>query len=301
MLKYLKSREFWLTLLGLVVLAGLIFAVVFYWFLPSYTRHGESVIVPEVTEVSLDEAIGILEEKDLRHEVADSIFISNLPPGSVISQDPSGMSKVKPGRRIYLTVNKLVPPKVRIPEIYNVSTYQAKLLLEGAGLKIKRIEYIPDEFKNLVRYGEFEGKRVKPGDTLPKFSELVLYAGRGLGSQRVGIPDLVGLPYQEAISNLHRVGLNVGPIRFNPEAPEPVGTVIRQNPSYIPGDSTNLGTSMTLFIAGPEPEDPIEYMDFEGDGEAEEEENENEEDNDRSVRSVPTPRSVPNDTSSDSE
>lgn len=272
MLKYLKSREFWLTMLGIVALGVIIYLVVFFVFLPSYTRHGESVIVPEVTEGTLEEAIGKLEEKDLRYEVADSIFISNLAPGSVISQDPNGMSKVKPGRRIYLTVNKKVPPKVRVPEIYNVSTYQAKLLLEGAGLGIKRIEYIPDEFKNLVRYGEFEGRRIKPGDTLPKFSDLVLFAGRGLGTQRVAIPDLVGLTYQEAISALHRVGLNVGPIRFDPEAPDPKGTVIRQSPAYNM-DSTNLGKTIALFVAGPEPEEPIEFMDFEG--------SENDEDTDR--------------------
>lgn len=266
MLRYFRSKEFWLFIVGgSILLAVLVYIITFYVFLPRYTQHGESVIVPEVTEATLDEAIEKLEDEGLRYEVADSIFISNFPPSAIISQDPAGMSKVKPGRRIYLTVNKRVPPMVRIPEILNVSTYQAKLLLEGAGLKIKKINYIPDEYKNLVRYGEHNGKRIKPGDTLAKFSEVVLFAGRGLGTQRVPVPDLVGMHYEEAISTLHRDGLNIGPVRFDPEAADPKGTVIRQSPRYFPGDSTVIGANITLFIAGPEPEEELEFMNFDSD------------------------------------
>lgn len=262
MLRYFKSKEFWLTLLGLTLLGVLAYVLLFFVFLPSYTNHGESVLVPEVTEGDLEEAIIKLDGMGLRFEVADSLYISSLPPQTVISQDPSGMSKVKPGRRIYLTVNKTIPPMVRIPQIYNVSTYQAKLLLEGVGLEIQRIEYIPDEFKNLVRYAEFRGKRVKEGDTLPKFSELLLFVGKGLGRERIAVPELVGLKYQEAISILHKDGLNIGAVRFDPKAPEERGTVIQQYPRYPSFDSLKLGADMTLIISGPEPEESIEDMFF---------------------------------------
>ena len=169
---------------------------------------------------------------------------------------------------------------VKIPKVFNVSTYQAKLMLDGAGLRIKKIDYIPDEFKNLVRYGEHKGKRVKEGDTLPKFSELVLFVGRGLGSQKVEIPDLVGLHYLEAISQLHKSGLNIGPVRFDPNAAEAKGTVIRQDPKYYPEDSIVLGRTVTMFIAGPEPEEGIEDMIFEESGEDDEEKPEESEDGD---------------------
>ncbi len=268
MLRYFKSREFWLIILGFIAFGGLVYLIFFNLFLPSYTNYNESVVVPTVSEGNLEEAIEKLEAEGLRYEVADSIYVSNLSPAAVISQDPPANSDVKPGRKIYLTVNKRVPPMVRIPKVFNVSTYQAKLLLDGAGLRIKKIEYIPYEFKNLVRYGEYKGKRVKEGDTLPKFSELVLYVGRGLGSQKVEIPDLVGLHYLEAISQLHKTGLNIGPVRFDPSATEEKGTVIRQEPKYYPEDSMILGKTITMFIAGPEPEEGIEDMIFEESGDS---------------------------------
>ena len=287
MLRYFKSREFWLIILGFIVLGFLVYGIFFYLFLPSYTNFNESVVVPDVSEGNLEEAIALLEKDGLRYEVADSIYVSNLPPAAVISQDPPASSDVKPGRKIYLTVNKEVPPMVKIPEVFNVSTYQAKLMLDGAGLRIKRIEYIPDEFKNLVRYGEHKGKRVKVGDTLPKFSELVLFVGRGLGSQKVEIPDLVGLHYLEAISLLHKVGLNIGPVRFDPSAPEEKGTVIRQEPRYYPEDSIILGRTVTMFIAGPEPEEGIEDMRFEESGDDEEEGDKGDDENEEDASRVP--------------
>ena len=262
MLRYFKSKEFWFTLGGLVLFAVLVFVGLFYLFLPGYTKHGQSVVVPEVDGGSLEEAIEILEGAGLGVEIADSIFIAELEPNMVISQDPSGNSEVKPGRRIYLTVNKKVPPKVKVPDIFNVSTYQAKLLLDGAGLKIRKINYIPDEFKNLVRYAEFKGDKIEEGDTLPKFSEIHLFVGKGLGAQRIPNPDLVGMHYEEAVSTLHRVGLNIGPVKFDPKATESKGTIIRQSPKYYPEDSIVVGSAMTLFIAGPEPEEPLEIMNF---------------------------------------
>ena len=49
MLKYFKSKEFWFVIVGgSILLAGLVYVLTFYVFLPNYTQHGESVIVPEV-------------------------------------------------------------------------------------------------------------------------------------------------------------------------------------------------------------------------------------------------------------
>ncbi|MEM0996779.1 MAG: PASTA domain-containing protein [Bacteroidota bacterium] len=262
MWRYLKSREFWFTILGLVLLGGATYVLFFFVFLPNYTNHGESVLVPEVTELALDDAEGKLDEIGLRYEVVDSHYKSGLPPMTILAQDPLGFSKVKPGRRIYLTVNKVLPPMVTLPDVEGVSQYQAKLRLEGANLVIEKMEYVPHQYKNLVLAAFFKGKRLSEGDTLPKYSKIVLRVGKGQGEQRVDIPELVGENYQTAIGMLHRAGLNVGVIRFLPDAPEEDYTVTRQNPKFIPGDSIKLGSEVDLFISGKEPEEGLEEMIF---------------------------------------
>jgi beta-lactam-binding protein with PASTA domain len=285
MWRYLKSREFWLIIFGLIALGVLVYVIFFFVFLPGYTNHGETVIVPEVTEKSLESAVTELEDLGLRYEVVDSHYKSNLPPMTVLSQDPLGVSKVKPGRRIYLTINKVLPPMVTVPDVFGVSQYQAKLRLEGANLIIEKMEYVPHEYKNLVLAAFYKGKRIEEGDTLPKYSKIVLRVGRGKGDQRVDIPKLVGQPYQTAIGMLHRNGLNVGVVRFLPNDPAEKWTIVRQNPTYAPGDSINLGSEVDLFIAGEEPDEGIEEMIFGLPDEASEAPAEEDEDN--PLRSVP--------------
>src|SRR5690348_7113911 len=99
MLKYFKSREFFITLGAVLGFAILAYVIFFFLFLPFYTNHGEETKVPDLNKLKLDEAIAKIEEAGLRYEVADSLFLNSQPPLSVISQDPIGGSMVKPDRR----------------------------------------------------------------------------------------------------------------------------------------------------------------------------------------------------------
>lgn len=258
MWKYLKSREFRLTALALVGGVALIYLIFFFVFLPLYTNHGEEVVVPDVTRMTLTNATEKLEEGDLRYEVVDSLFDSELEPLAVISQDPVPNSRVKPGRRIYLTVNKTVPPTVKFPNIVGVSQYQAKLRLEGSSLTVGKMEYVPHQYANLVISVSYKGQKIKEGDLLPKFAKIDMTIGKGTGSIRVETPNLVGMSYEAAIGMLNRLGLPMAPPRFQPESQEEDGMVIQQSPRYAPGDSISMGTEFVLFIAGPEPPEALE-------------------------------------------
>ena len=46
---YFKSKEFFLTLFALILGVVLLFLFIFYVFLPSYTKHGASIVVPDVS------------------------------------------------------------------------------------------------------------------------------------------------------------------------------------------------------------------------------------------------------------
>lgn len=257
MLKYFKSREFLFTVLAVIGLGVLSYVLFFFVFLPFYTQHGEEAQVPKVAGLKLDEAITILEEQGLRYEVADSIYLSTFPPLAIISQDPLAESMVKPGRKVYLTVNKVVAPMVKLPDIIGVSQYQAKLRLEGANLIMGNLKYVPHQYRNLVLGAASKGQRINVGDTIRKGSIIDLVVGEGQGSQKVEIPDLVGETYESAIATLHRLGLNVGNRRFEELSPKAPGTILQQYPKYN-GDSIHLGSAMDMWIAGPQPEENLE-------------------------------------------
>ncbi len=260
MWKYLKSREFWLTVAGLFALGIVCFFLTFYLILPWYTKHGETVTVPDIVRLSLEDGKIRLEENDLKFEVRDSAFHPDIPPFTIVSQDPPPLSKVKPGRRIFVKVNRKVAPMTTFPKenVKNVSNYQAKMTLERFKLTVDSIEYVPHDFRNVVVEVKFKGKYLKGGEMLPEGSRLTLVVGKGLGRQRIPIPELVGMSYTTAISVLHEIGLNIGNLRFNPEATDAKGTIYRQNPAYSLVDSLFLGEPVDLFIAGQEPDEALE-------------------------------------------
>lgn len=261
MWQYLKSREFRRTFLILILLSATLFVVFFFVFLPLITRHGSYAVVPDVSKMVQSEAVEVIEGQGLEAVISDSLFVATLNPLEIISQDPSGGDTVKPGRKIYLTVNKAVPPMVKIPDILNVSLYQAKLRLESWNLKVGALKFKPHPYRNLVLGAVVAGKKVEPGDSIAVGTEVDLFVGEGKGSTNIEVPKLVGLHYSNAISLMHQLGLNIGSIKFDPNAGGDPGTVFEQYPRFSPGDSIHLGEQVTLFIAGPEPEQAIEGLD----------------------------------------
>lgn len=256
MLRYFISREFFFTLLGLAGLGVAVYFLIFFLILPTYTRHGDGVLVPDVSEYPLGEAEELLEDAKLRIGLIDSVYIDHLPPGIVVKQYPAPYSRVKPKRRIALTFNKFTPPMVSMPEVEELSLYQAQVRLENWGLSIgQRIE-VPDIADNVVLEAIFNGRRIQPGTKIPQGSKITVKVAVKKRGIKVEIPDLMGYTYADAVTLLREIGLGPGAIVYNPNNPNPEadGRVYNQRPAYEIGDSINAGSSVDLFIYGSEPQ-----------------------------------------------
>ena len=254
MFKYFISREFLLTLVGLGLLGILIYMAIFFWILPSYTRHGDGVLVPDVHTLSLEEAEKVLDDAGLRPRVIDSIFQEQFPGKTVVKQYPTPYSRVKPNRTVSLTVNKMQPPMVAMPEIIDMSLYQAKARLESWKLGLGQVTLVPDIAENTVLKANYNGEPITAGKKIPQGSKIdVIVSQRG--NVRVQVPDLLGYTYENALSLLSEVGLGLGSVHYNPNGPEEeMGRVYRQNPKPGYGDSIRMGLSIDIYVYGQEPE-----------------------------------------------
>jgi beta-lactam-binding protein with PASTA domain len=235
---------------GITLLFLLLF---FYLFLPFYTRQGQSVVVPEISGLSFEEARAQLEAVGLGYSL-DTLYEyrPEFPPLAVTQQDPLPNTQVKPGRKIYLYLNKETPHQIAFPDIINKSLFEARAELEKRGLKVGRINYVAGEYPNLVEKATFRRKSLKPGQLLEKYSSIDLVVSEGPGEKVVAI-DIVGMQIAEAVSLLQEQGFQVGQIKFDPTSSEPENSVIRQFPAFHDGDSLGRGTVFTLFVAGEEP------------------------------------------------
>ncbi|MCS7084558.1 MAG: PASTA domain-containing protein [Bacteroidia bacterium] len=256
--EYLRSKEFFYTIgsliLGFILLTLLLFNV----FLPWVTRHNVWVEVPNVAPgenrkfTKLQDAIRILEKHGLTPVVQDSLYSPGFPPEVVVSQQPLAFTDVKPGRRIYLVVSKRSPPSVKLPDIENTNREQARYQLENWGLKIGNISYVPGGAPDEVVEVRYKGRKISPGDELPRGAQVDLVMSQGPGTYNVHLPSVVGKPLDEAVSILSQAGLIYGGARTknDPKIKEP-GVVVDQNPRpRSASDSVKANTTVILFISG---------------------------------------------------
>lgn len=159
--------------LGLVALALLIW-LTFLW-MGWYTHHTVSIDVPNLRGINMEAAAEKLDEAGLRYEIIDSVYAPDLKKDAVTEQDPLPGSKVKPNRIIYLVVNSLGTPKVKIPRLVDMSFTLAKALLKSNGLVLGDVEYKYDEIgHNLVISQKMNGRDVPAGKLVEKGTKIDL-------------------------------------------------------------------------------------------------------------------------------
>ena len=261
---------------NLILMIGgvsLIIFFLFYIYFPIKTNHGDTITVPNLIGMELKDIDEFLSDRDLRYEILDdSSYSSEYPPYSILQQNPSENEKVKENRKIYLTLNSSIPPKIKMPKIINGSVKNAQLILKSYDLKLGEITYVPDMARNAVLKMFIEGDSISENDLVLKGSIVDLEVGNGLGNQIFDTPDLINLNLEEARFTIIGSGLRLGNIIYQDsgyynnkildeegnEIFEKVwvnpGKVFRQSP--IKSTKVKIGRRINLWIVT-KPEDEI--------------------------------------------
>ena len=231
-----------------VLIIVILFVGILY-FLKKYTHHGETQTVPDLQGLSIEDVSRICDEKNLRFKVIDSVYMPDVEYFTVVEQTPPPISKVKKNRMIYLTICSDEPPKVKLPNVIDVSLRQATVMLKNEGLKIGELRYKPDIAKNVVLKIEREGKEIEPGTIIRKGSEIDLVLGDGLTSEKVHVPSLYGRTLDEAIFVLSGVGLNVGFTIFDDKVEDSSKAIIwKQDPLPNPTIRISQGEIVNVYL-----------------------------------------------------
>ncbi len=165
-------------LLLLAVICALMVYGALRW-LEIYTRHNQAIVVPNVTEMPVNEARRLIEAEGLRCEVIDSINSRKHKPGVIVDQVPQANSKVKLNRIVFLTINASKSHTVVVPDVKDLSQRQAVATLKALGFKIGRVEYRPHRYRDLVIDVMYNKKPVQSSTRIPYGSTLSLQVGDG--------------------------------------------------------------------------------------------------------------------------
>ena len=227
----------------------------FYFYLPTITNHGESITVPELTGVQLNELDEFLLDRDLRFEVtADSGFSTEYPPLTVLSQTPKAGDKVKENRKIYVSLNAVNAPSVIMPKLVDGSLKNAQMVLESYGLELGDIAYEAHEFQNAVLKQMVDGKEIKEGSDIPKGTAIDLVIGNGLG-RAFPMPDLLDHSQEDAAFIIVGSGLRVGAVRQRKVEDKATGLVVQQYPEA--GESVRTGSRIDIWVVESKSEEDL--------------------------------------------
>ncbi|HRH68097.1 MAG TPA: PASTA domain-containing protein [Flavobacteriales bacterium] len=245
----LRSRLFAIVLPVLVV--GGLLSCGWLW-LRFYTRHNVTMRVPDLKGLSFAEAGTMLEARQLRALVIDSVYTDELPKGSIVEQDPIAGVDVKPGRKVYLVLNASEPKMIDMPRLVDLSKRQAISVLEIIGLKVKELQYRPDPCVDCVIAQLYNGAPIAADARIRRGEAITLVLGSGDKGQRVPVPDLIGLTNAEVQMVLNMASLNLGVVveceTCNTSADSTLARVRRQSPAANANDRIALGSTIDIWL-----------------------------------------------------
>jgi beta-lactam-binding protein with PASTA domain len=239
---------------GIIILLCLLY---FYAYLPQSTNHGETITVPNVEGMPYAKVTAFLEQHDLRYEISDSSYSSEYPPLTVLKQVPVSGSKVKENRKIYLSINRLTPPTVPMPDLIDGSLINADAVLKGSELKRGKIHLVKGPFLNVVKEMKIGSRTIAPNTRIPKGTIIDLVVMDG-GSNTVTTPDVIGMSLEDAKIPLLGSNLSIGKITLLSDTVGIHAVIVKQNPA--PQENIRVGEIVDLWIgesgsAIPEDED----------------------------------------------
>lgn len=220
---------------------------VFNIWLNSYTNHNESVEVPDLTSMSVQQATQVLDDLGLTYEVDSVNFDPKVKPYAIIDFFPNALSKVKEGRRIFIKANPRTYRPVELPDLIGKSKRLAFTQLDISGLRIGKIIYEPDLAKDAVLRIQYNGRILKAGDILPRFAVVDLVLGRGMLTG-VRTPNLVGLDLNGAKKIIKDNFFEIGQIKFIGGGNDTIGArVVYQFP--FNGDAYDQGQPIDIWLS----------------------------------------------------
>lgn len=168
----------------------LVIAVITLFMLKIYTRHADEIGMPNFIGKDANVLIKDSLSEDFIIEVSETVFDKKATPGTVLKQNPNPKEMVKKGRKVYLTVASNQPPKVKMPQLQDVSLRQAEIMLKAKGLELGTVIYKPSPYENAVLEQLYKGRTIAPGADINMGEVITLVVGK----------DIEGLPSDSTIN-----------------------------------------------------------------------------------------------------
>jgi serine/threonine-protein kinase len=237
-----RKRSPWPMILGILAVAiAAVGGYLVYQKVNTAIDKNAPVAVVNVEQTPLKNAELILHQQGLQTKAVEQAS-DKVAQGLVISQDPAPGTRVAKGTIVTLNVSTGAP-KTTVPALTNLPQAQAQTVLENAGLKME-VHYVSSgdvPEGSVTASNPSKGTEVLVGSTVT--------VNVSTGPKQVGVPGVVGQPYENAAGQLKGAGFAVS--RVDVANAAPVDQVVSQSPGA--GATAAKGSTVTLTVSkGPQ-------------------------------------------------
>lgn len=246
----------------LILLFVISMVFIIHFALKWYTHHGEEKVLPDYIGQDLTAVLKSAQQNSFEIVVEDSIFELGTKGGIILDQNPLKNSKVKRGRKVYVTVSKHTPDLIKvsqIPQLYGKDFERKKReLSESFSIYASILDYeydhgAPDQILRVMYKGNTiisaagrkDNIEINKGDTL----DFIL--SKNIGGA-ITMPDLICKTYSEATFHVETLNLVIGEITKDGLLDDVNGAYI-YNQFPTAGENILTGDTIQLFLSTTKP------------------------------------------------
>ncbi|MFF9686249.1 Stk1 family PASTA domain-containing Ser/Thr kinase [Streptomyces sp. NPDC014623] len=205
-----------------------------------YINSGQFTQVPPLMGKTQSAAEKRLTEEGLDLKGIERAYSDTVQRGTVISSDPGSGERIRGNGTVKLVISR-GPEIVKVPDVESLALADARRELKRSGLASGMVTR---EFSEEIDRGKVIRTDPRSGTERRPGSAVALVVSKG---SPVDVPDVTGLPVEEAEAALGEAGLEAKVLAGRVNSPEASGEIARQTPGSgaeaAEGDTVELTVS----------------------------------------------------------
>jgi serine/threonine-protein kinase len=197
-----------------------------------------SVPVPKVVGLPVDQALTFLTQNKLKG-VSETAFSDTVARNTVISQNPTDGTKVKPNSSVFVTVSSGAQ-KGPVPDVTGKSLDDAKAAITNAGFKVGSVS---QEFHATIPQGQVTRTDPAANQTAQRGQTINIFQSGG--KQPTTLTNVTGFDQAHATQVLKDEGFNPVVTPGTCDTTKAPGTVVSQNPT---GGTVPSGSDVNITV-----------------------------------------------------
>lgn len=221
--------------------------------MPNYISQGSVKVVPDVHNMNYEEASARLRQAGFEAIKSYNVqYLSQIDSNIVLSQMPEAGEEVKPGRQVYLVVNKREKPSFPMPDLLGRAEFDARQMAYRMEIVIQDVQSTP------ITTPEMDGVVVSqsiPARTIVKSgTAFTMVVGRYQtpveGAKTIAVPNVLGMSLAQAQRVIADAALPMGKITMQYSTLLVPNTVISQRPGVGTLVSADQPVELTVITDG---------------------------------------------------